>query len=169
MSLDNIQLTPFLIQELYNNSLFDLDTNQTNPLNEDQKKIRYLGMNKKNIVVLVDNHESIFLPEKLFDFLLGILTACMLSLDDVVLINTDKNPGINYKQLEANFAPDRILLFGIDPASLQFPLVFPYYQLQKYNNQVYLYAPSLQTLSDDKTQKTHLWISLKKLFALNAK
>ena len=168
MSLDNIQLTPFLIQDLYNNSLVDLDTLQSKPDTSQQNNLRFLGKNSKNILIIVNDKESVFLPENLFDFLLGILTACKLSMNDVVLLNTDKNPGVTYNELVNNFQPVIIILFGVDPAILNFPLVFPFFQLQKYNQQVCLNAPSLEILSSEKSQKIQLWNCLKKLFNLNS-
>jgi len=168
MSLDNIQLTPFLIQDLYNNSLVDLDTLQSKPGTNQQNNLRFLGKNHKNISIVVNDKESVFLPENLFDFLLGILTACKLSMNDVVLLNTDKNPGVTYNEIVNNFQPGIIILFGVDPAVLDFPLVFPFFQLQKYNQQVYLNAPSLEILSSEKSQKVQLWNCLKKLFNINS-
>ncbi|HMJ47588.1 MAG TPA: hypothetical protein VK498_09670, partial [Ferruginibacter sp.] len=168
MSLDNIQLTPFLIQDLYNHLLVDLETLQPKAGTGVQNNLRYLGSNKKNILVIVNDKEGVFLSETRFDLLLEILSACSLSMNDVVLFNADKNPAANYNELVSTFHPEKIILFGAEPVSLQFPLVFPYYQLQKYNQQVYLNAPSLEILSTDISQKKQLWGCLKKLFILNS-
>ena len=42
------------------------------------------------------------------------------------------------------------------PKDLQFPLHFPNFQLQQYNDQTYISAPSLKLLSENKEQKKEL-------------
>lgn len=97
MSLDKIQLSSFLLRGLYSKSLIDSDIQQMN--NESvENNIRYLGMNK-NILVIVDDKGNLFLSNNQFDFLVEILMACKLSLNDVILINIDKNPETNYTVL----------------------------------------------------------------------
>jgi hypothetical protein len=46
------------------------------------------------------------------------------------------------------------------------PLQFPAYQIQKFNNQVYLAAPALHLLAQDKAEKTKLWNCLKQVFSI---
>jgi hypothetical protein len=65
------------------------------------------------------------------------------------------------------FSPTFILLFGIGPADLQFPLHFPQYQLQQYNHQTYLSSASLKVLAAEKEHKKALWTCLEKYFIKN--
>ena len=60
----------------------------------------------------------------------------------------------------------KILLIGVSPADIQLPMDFPYYQIQRYNNQVYLSAPGLKLIKEDREQKTRLWVSLKQVFSI---
>ena len=166
MSLDNIQLTPFLVTELYKNSLIDTDNQQLKPELPEENGLVFLGNNQKNILLIVLEENAVYLPDKDLNFLVDILTACKLSLSDTALINVFENKGINYKILLEKFKPAIIVLFGIEPSKLEFPLQFPYYQLQQYNNQTYLNAPSLNALAADKQKKLQLWVSLKKLFSI---
>ena len=166
MSLDNIQLTPFLVTELYKNSLIDTDNQQLKPELPEENGLVFLGNNQKNILLIVQEENAVYLPDKDLNFLVDILTACKLSLSDTALINVFENKGINYKILLEKFKPAIIVLFGIEPSKLEFPLQFPYYQLQQYNNQTYLNAPSLNALAADKQKKLQLWASLKKLFSI---
>lgn len=166
MSLDNIQLTPFLVTELYKNSLIDTDNQQLKPELPEENGLVFLGNNQKNILLIVLEENAVYLPDKDLNFLVDILTACKLSLSDTALINVFENKGINYKILLEKFKPAIIVLFGIEPSKLEFPLQFPYYQLQQYNNQTYLNAPSLNALAADKQKKLQLWASLKKLFSI---
>ena len=61
---------------------------------------------------------------------------------------------------------EKLLLFGVQPAEIELPLDFPNYQIQRYNNQVYLTAPLLSNFKDNKAEKTKLWNCLKQIFAI---
>ena len=166
MSLDNIQLPPFLIQELYKNSLIEADNKQLKTKSLKTDELLFLGKNQKNILVIVDEENAVYLPDETLNFLIGILGACKLSLSDTALVNFHRNNSINYKILQSTFKPHVILFFGVEPAVLEFPLQFPHYQLQAYNKQTYLSAPSLDILAADKQEKLQLWTCLKKLFSI---
>ena len=166
MSLDNIQLPPFLIQELYKNSLIDGDNDQIKTKSLKTDKSLFLGKNQKNILILVNEENAAYLPDENLNFLIGILEACKLSLSDTALVNFNRNKNLNYKILQEEFKPGIILFFGIEPGELEFPLQFPHYQLQSYNNQTYLSAPSLNELSAEIAEKKKLWAALKTLFSI---
>lgn len=167
MSLDNIQLSPFLVQQLYKKTLFEIDGIKKAPVIQQSSAISYLGKNDKHIVVVVNESDAAFLPDADLNLLVGILTACKLSLADIALVNFNKNPGIGYDQLMTDFSPNTVFLFGIEPIELQFPLHFPNFQLQQYNDQTYISAPSLKLLSENKEQKKELWACLQKYISKN--
>ena len=166
MSLDNFQLPAFLIAELYGDSLVDLDTQQLSNKSLKETALVFLGNNNKNILIIVNDENAMYLADENLTFLLGILTACKLSLSDTALINFHKNPGLSYKSLALHFKPDIVICLGIELSALAFPLEFPFYQVQRYNNQSYLSAPSLKVLAADKQEKLQLWGCLKKLFSI---
>lgn len=167
MSLDNIQLSPLLVQQLYKKTLFDMDAFEKEPTLQKHSAIPFLGNNEKNILVLINEPGAAFLPDADLSLLVGILTACKLSLADIALVNFNKHPGIVYNQLLDEFSPTTMFLFGVEPKELQFPLHFPYFQLQQYNDQVYISAPSLKILAEDKEQKKGLWACLQKYISQN--
>ncbi len=166
MSLDNIQLPVNVLQRLYARSLYDftLDNSVDNP--SPINNIVSLGNNLKKIVLLVTSAEAIYLPDDELNFLLGILNACKLSMADVALINISKNPSVTYQQVAKHFKAEKIFLFGLSPEVLGLPLQFPHYQIQHFNNQVYLSSVSLTTLQTEKEEKLKLWNCLKKIFSL---
>lgn len=166
MSLDKIQMPPFLLEELYKNALISEDnkTLNINILKED--KNFFLGKNLRKILLIVNEEKVDHISDENLPFLIGILDACKLALPDVALLNIWSNEKIKYHQLQDKFKPEVILFFGVEPEKLGFPLQFPHYQVQAYNNQKYLCAPSLTTLAENKPQKQLLWASLKKLFSL---
>lgn len=166
MSLDNFQLTPFLAGELYKDSLVDLDINQSKPQSVKSENLMYLGDNNRQILLIVDEENAVFLTDEDLNFLIGVLNACSLTVGDIALVNIWKNSSINFNRLQDNFKPAYTIAFGINLAALGFPLSFPDYQVQQYNQQLFLSAPALSILATDKKEKVQLWNCLKKMFSL---
>jgi hypothetical protein len=166
MSLDNIQLPATILQGLYSKSLYDLETDKSVLDDIQTGNITSLGSNQKKIAVLVSSAAAIYLPDEELNFLLGILTACKLSMADIALINVAKNPGLVYTAVTEELKAEKIFLFGLDADALALPLQFPHYQVQQFNNQVYLSSVSLNELQANKEEKMKLWNCLKKIFAL---
>lgn len=166
MSFENIQLPPFLIQDLYKNILIDEKKFQLITDTSKKDKIKCLGSNKKNVLVLVSEENIPFLNDADLHFLSGILEACRLSLADIALVNISRYNSLNFKILITQFNPSKNILFGVEPSALELPLHFPHFQIQQFNNQLYLSGPSLKELIADKQLKLQLWGSLKKLFSI---
>jgi len=166
MSLDNIQFPSIVLQNLYSKSLVDLKTGSQDPALMEIDNVSYLGKNQKRIAFVVMSPDALNLPDDDFNFLSGILSACKLSLEDVALLNISKNPSLIYTDLTETLKADKIFLFGIDPEKFGLPLQFPNYQVQHFNNQVYLSSASLTALKNDKAEKLKLWNCLKKIFSM---
>lgn len=166
MSLDNIQLPPVLMQDLYKKSLIDLDSRQKKTAEPATGNWPFLGKNERSIVLIVNEKDTAFLSENDLSFLMGVLSACKLSMADVALLNLFKVPGMNYEGLMKQFSPSKVIFFGVEPTDVDFPLQFPQYKLQNYNNQTYLCAPALSVLAAQKEQKILLWGCLKTMFSI---
>ena len=166
MSLNNIQFPVAMLQSLYSKSLYDFSPDKSALDTIQPGSISFLGSNQKNIALVVNAETSIYLPDDELNFLLGILTACKLSMADIALINVTKNSGLNYTTITESLKAEKIFLFGLDAESLELPLQFPHYQIQHYNSQVYLSAVSLTELQKDKEEKMKLWNCLKNIFSL---
>jgi hypothetical protein len=192
MSLDDIKLSPYLVKKLYENSLIDTDDNVKPISNGNAAKddlnavvekniaikksagssgetvgtIKFLGKNAKNILIIVDEKEHAFLGDDELSFLMNILNACTVSMQDVALVNASNSDDVVYENLNAQFEPSIVLFLGTEPQLLNFPVQIPQYKIQAYNNQQYLCAPSLQKLSSDKEEKKKLWMVLKVMFGI---
>jgi len=167
MSLDNIQLPAIVIYDLFKNSLVDLNTAPAVPASASEKGFSFLGNNEKKITVIVRDEEAIYLAEAELNFLVGILSACKLTMADIALVNLFQHTAVNYTNIAEKTGAERVLLFGYGPQDLELPLQFPNYQVQQYNGQVYLSAPDLTKIAADKAEKTKLWNSLKQFFSLD--
>ena len=167
MSLDNIQLPVIVLQDLYKNSLVELDSGKVENTIEKSAGIPFLGNNERQVTIIANDTTSIYLPDEELNFLMGVLSACKLSMADVALVNIAKAGALTYSKIEEELNAGTILLFGVEPAQLQLPLQFPQYQIQKFNNQVYLAAPALTIIAADKAEKTRLWNCLKQIFSIS--
>ena len=88
MGFDNIQLPASLLIDLYKDSIVQLeDIEKTKPLQQPDSAVKYLGENKKGVLILVEDKTAPFLNETAFNLLLNILTACKLNMGDVALVN----------------------------------------------------------------------------------
>ncbi len=166
MSINNIQLTPFLLQELYSNSLVEILSQESELSTLSPASFSFLGNNRKKIIILVANDETLYLPDDQLNFLMGILSACSLTMEHVAIINIKKNKNVTYKTIEQELKAVQIILLGVTPAQISLPVEFPKYQVQPFNNQTYLSATGLFDIQDNKAEKGKLWNCLKQLFSI---
>ena len=166
MSLNNIQLSAASLQELYKKSLVSFKNKLIPEIKSTTATLSILGKNLKKIILVVNNEEAAFLTDTELNFLLDILAACKLNMEDVGIVNLQKNKDISYDRITKELGADKIFMFGVAPAEIRLPLTFPVYQVQSFKNQTYLAAPSLQELQLDKEKKIKLWNSLKTIFSI---
>ena len=164
MSLDNINLPPLVLQQLFTHTLIEAKNNPTVDSKSKEKPYLTLGNNQKKVLILVESEETLYLPDNQLNFLLGILAACNLTMEDVAILNIKKNPSVNYQRITDELKSEKVFLFGLQPDQIELPVNFPTYQIQKFNNQVYLAAPALSNFHDNKAEKTKLWICLQQIF-----
>ena len=162
MSLNNIQLSPQLLAELYPDVIIEVSGKEP----ERKTDFRFLGNNKKNILILVSKEETAFLEDFELNFLTNILAACKFSLADVAIVNLHNHAATSYSSIIQFFRSKFVLLFDVAPQEIDLPFNFPHFQIQKFDQCIYLSAPALNKIESDKTTKTNLWTSLKNLFGL---
>lgn len=158
MSLNNISLNPALLVDLFGDNLVELTENKqvTQPM-------EYVGNNLKNVLVLFNNNSK-NMPESDFAFLKSIINACKLTISDVAILNLQANGTFTYTSLYEIFESKVVLLFDIEPLSIDLPFNFPHFQVQQFDGCTYLSSPSLGLYHEDKVLKTKLWTCLKSLF-----
>ncbi len=180
MSFETIQLPKFLIADLFKDCLVELDSiKETANLNRPKSKpdlkglpvqqtktIKYLGQNKKHVIVIV-NDEAEIINDSDRAFLTNVLKACSLKLADIAIINTH-NQEIQYAGIKEQLDVEHLLLFDVEPASINLPFSIPHFQIQQYASCTFLTAPSLARLNQPKEEsrlaKASLWTSLKQIF-----
>ena len=174
MSIDNIQLNSYLCEKMFSKTLLDLTkTAGTGNNQQDVKKnlskkikINSLGDNERNILFLVNNNENKFLADDEMKLLTDLLQACKISMGDIALVNFYENREMNYQELLEQFQSKKILMFGVSAADLDLPFAIPFFQIQKFQEQIYMICPSLSDFINNVELKKDLWKSLKKIFSL---
>ncbi|MEQ1678153.1 MAG: hypothetical protein ABL876_15715, partial [Chitinophagaceae bacterium] len=111
MDINHIDLNPALVANLYAESL--IDTNaiitekpvaappaESGPSRTDKPETAWksLGHNQKNILLIVNNPDVVYLTDNELTFLTGILGACKLTLADVAIVNQNNHPEMAYKE-----------------------------------------------------------------------
>ncbi|TDH26825.1 hypothetical protein EXU57_08425 [Segetibacter sp. 3557_3] len=180
MAGERIILPPFLIADLYKNVLVDIPGNVASvavssvvsmpPTTKEAGKIRFLGQNNKQVVVLLKDSQSPFINDSELDFLTKILKACQLNLSDIAVINV-ANQEISAAALCGQLSPKHVLMFDVDPAAVKLPFTIPHFQVQNFDGCSYFTSPALKLMiaasADSRLLKTKLWVTLQKAFNLS--
>jgi hypothetical protein len=125
-----------------------------------KKDFKYLGENNKYILIIVKEPAVDFLKRDDLTFLLKILAAKKLELNDVAIINTEKNDALNFEDLKDFFACNKIITFGIDPKSLQITSAVAN-KKSVFKNISILGTWDLTRLQQDVNKKTIFWNEFK--------
>ena len=170
MELNHIELPPFLVAELYKNSI--IETSDNNVTFEQEKispsnvKLKYLGNNEKNILIIVEYNNAVHLPDEQLNFLTNMLAACKLGIGDTAIVNINKNSQMTYKESLDFFKSKIILLFGVEPSAFGLPVNFPHFQVQTFSGKTYLFTPALDDVEKDKVIKSKVWVCLRRIFGI---
>lgn len=128
---------------------------------------KILGNNKKQVTVVVNCPNDVFVPEDDLAFLTKMLGACKLNMADVAIIN-HATAAVAIEKVKLQLQPKYLLLFGIEPGTIQLPISFPPFKEQPYAGTTYLFTPALSELNveteDAKVLKRKLWDCLKRIF-----
>ncbi len=161
MSLNTIKLTPKLTADLYFNTLIEFSSNRA-----PDYELKYLGNNNSNVLLFVNNKEVPFVNDVEKTFLINILTACKLSVQDVCLVNLNLISSEKYQQVLKEIKSKIIIMFDVEPIYFGLPVNLPPFQVQKSDDKTYLHAPSLGKIEKEKELKQKLWSSLKQIFTV---
>ncbi len=129
--------------------------------------VNRLGGFGKSVLVILNDAEAVHVSDAELDLLVKMLAAVDLSLADIALVNMATQP-ISLPELQEELPASATILFGVEPSSVGLPMRFPYFQVQKWNNAVFLYSPSLRQMNTvsagQNEQKRNLWNALKQIF-----
>lgn len=181
----NVKLPQFVIANLFSNNLvipnisnkeqqkkpLQITENPQINLIHPQQSIPdnlWLGQNKKNITVIINDKSHKYLNDEWLATLTKILENLQLNLSDIAIINYHQTP-LSFEQLKNQMQCKYIIAFGINTQQLQLPFTIPFYQPQKYSECVIILSDAItlsanQTSDAIKTEKRKLWQAIKKIF-----
>jgi hypothetical protein len=166
MSFTNIHLPDFVLVEMFKTSIVGSPTE----IKQNESPISFLGDNKKNVTILLQDEDAVFIHDERLKFLNNILQACRLTLADVAIINIQSQPAVQYQSIVKQLHPKFILLFDVNAAAIGFPANSSLYQLQNINDCVMMSAASLDAMlannQEAKVEKSKLWTALKTMFII---
>jgi hypothetical protein len=165
MGLNDIQLPPIVVCNLYKDCLIDMDYDTEKSI-EKSNKIKFLGGNRRHILLLVDDADISFLPNDQLDFLSGILSACRLNMSDVGIVNLNALTNPDRPNIPDFMDAEIVILFGIESLVLGLPFKIPDFQVQQFKNRTYLFVPRLNAIKNNTDLKRKFWESLKNIFSL---
>jgi hypothetical protein len=172
MDLNHTILPPVSLVELYREILVlpesehERTTKTATVEPPSEQPLKTLGNNLKQVLLLVNYDNCVHIPDAALEFLNGILGACKLGMNDVLLINTHELKSLPYKKIQSEYKSKTVILFGVDISVLELPMSFPFFQPQQFMQTTYLCSPPLAEIENDKILKSKLWVCLKKIFSL---
>ncbi len=169
MSLDNIQLTGLLYTSIFKNYLVDLSNNKNGKTLDSKAIIDFLGGNKQHILFVAKDSQNKFLADNQMKFLNDLLNACDLTMADIAFMNIYKKSNVSYRDLAKQINPKKILLLGVSSRELDLPFEIPFFQIQNFQEQVYIICPPLDEMQLNKELKKQLWNCLQKVFNIQKK
>lgn len=164
MSIDKTQLPVFLYPSIFKNHLVNLRDDAAIKTTQEKPIVEFLGNNEKKITFLVDDSKNKFLPDAQMKFLSDLLAACYLNMADIAIINTYHHTKITYRDLADQLPAEKVLIFGVSASNLDLPFTIPFFQVQNFQQRIYMTSPSIEEIQANKDLKRQLWICLKKIF-----
>lgn len=124
-----------------------------------------MGGNAKRVLILVVETHDVFPPQDQLDFLMKILGAVKHGMQDVAIVNMH---GANhtFKALQNQFAPTKILTFGMPKSGYPQLALVQRYQIMKMGGYEVINADSLADISQTEALKRALWNTLKLSFGV---
>jgi hypothetical protein len=118
-------------------------------------------------VTVISGNEGPELSKASHTFLQNVLSACKIDMmETAVLTKSSTLLSSGLTSLQQAYQTPVILLFGLNPTILSLPVHFPAFQVQAYNDCLFLWAPGLDEIAADKSLKATLWQALQKIFKL---
>lgn len=122
----------------------------------------YLGENNKYFAILVNNPAHQYMGPKELEALQSILGAKKMDLKDVAILNLHKYPQASFNAIKKFLVSNRMVLFGINPQTIQIPTV-PSNQVSDYNGVKVLATYAFSEMMTDVEKKKAFWNAMKNL------
>ncbi|WP_316739756.1 hypothetical protein [Pedobacter aquatilis] len=123
------------------------------------KSFKFLGGNKKSVLILVNDNVNDVSTEQGRELLRKIVKAVDLAAPDFALLNYATYTGADFAELDEFFKPQLMLAFGVEANHLKLNLTWQN-QIITFESTRMIFAPNLHDLDADITAKKLLWANL---------
>lgn len=123
---------------------------------------KFLGKNKRNILILVNDENNEVSDEPGRELLRKIVKSVNLSANDFALLNYAGYKGTGFKQLQEYFSCNLVFVFGVTPAELSLP-AHPQHAIVSEGDVRMIFSAELRILEQHAAGKKALWGSLQSL------
>lgn len=150
---EEARILPAQLMEWYPNGIYLIsEEGKPVPAKKGLAKKRYLALSREAV------------EGETLELLTGIIQACKIDLGDLHILQWDNKEG--YTSLMEKTGSVFVLLFGVEPADIDLPLVFPHFQTQSFAGATWVASPDLHILQNDRLMKSKLWLCLKQAFSI---
>ncbi|WP_421938339.1 hypothetical protein [Pedobacter sp.] len=129
---------------------------------EAAKTFRFLGGNKKSVLILVNDPHNDVSTEQGRELLRKIVKAVDLGTPDFALVNYANYPGTDFTAFHQFFKPELMLSFGVEISALKLNLTWQN-EIILHGSTRIIFAPNLHQLDSDIIAKKSLWGNLQKI------
>lgn len=126
-------------------------------------EFKYLGNNKRNILILVNDEQNEVSDDAGRELLRKIVKSVNLTANDFALLNYAKYKGTGFKQLFEHFSCNLVFSFGVTPAHLSMATAHPEHSIVHEGAVRMIFSAELKTLDQNPAGKKALWGSLQNL------
>ncbi|SMC68573.1 hypothetical protein [Pedobacter nyackensis] len=123
---------------------------------------KFLGNNKRNILILVNDEQNEVSDEAGRELLRKIVKSVNLTANDFALLNYAKYKGTGFKQLQDYFSCTLVFAFGVTPAALSLS-GYPENSIVQEGAVRMIFSAELKALDQHPGGKKALWGSLQNL------
>ncbi|QDW28005.1 hypothetical protein FFJ24_025480 [Pedobacter sp. KBS0701] len=127
-----------------------------------EKTFKFLGGNKKSVLILVNDCEHDVSTEQGRELLRKIVKAVDLGTPDFAILNYSNYKGTDFVELKRFFKPAIMLSFGVEFADLRLNLTWQNEIIVHETTRI-IFAPNLHHLDSDLIAKKTLWGHLQKI------
>ncbi|WEK19781.1 MAG: hypothetical protein P0Y49_01250 [Candidatus Pedobacter colombiensis] len=124
---------------------------------------KFLGNNKRNILILVNDEQNEVSDELGRELLRKIVKSVNLSANDFALLNYAKYKGTGFKALQDYFSSTLIFAFGVTPVELSLAASHPEHVVVQEGAVRMIFSAELRALDKNPAGKKALWGSLQNL------
>jgi hypothetical protein len=150
---DEARILPAQFMEWYPHGIYLIpEAGSSAPVKKGLAQKKYLALSREAVA------------GETLELLNGIIQACKIDLGDLHILQWDNKEG--YASVLERTGSSFVLLFGVEPADIDLPLVFPHFQTQAFAGATWVASPDLHILQNDRLMKSKLWLCLKQAFSI---